>query len=58
MNLKINLIFNPHHRWKHAKCNHVEKKAKKKKQPKRILQAYENETSYTPEHGHVGRNMQ
>jgi hypothetical protein len=29
----------------------------KKKQRSRILQAYENKISYTPEDGHVGRNM-
>jgi hypothetical protein len=29
----------------------------KKKQRSRILQAYENKISYTPEDGNVGRNM-
>jgi hypothetical protein len=33
------------------------KKKEKKKQQIRILQAYENKISYTPEYGHVGRNM-
>jgi hypothetical protein len=33
------------------------KKRQEKKQGSRILQAYENKISYTPEDGHVGRNM-
>jgi hypothetical protein len=33
------------------------KKREKEKQQSRILQAYENKISYTPEDGHVGRNM-
>jgi hypothetical protein len=41
--------------WKHAECDHVKKRQKKYRS--RILQAYENKTSYTLEDGHVGRNM-
>jgi hypothetical protein len=33
------------------------KNAGKKKEWSRILQAYENKIAYTPEDGHVGRNM-
>jgi hypothetical protein len=44
------------HKWKHAEFDHVKKKAEKKHRS-RILQAYENKTSYTLEDGHVGRNI-
>jgi hypothetical protein len=43
------------HKWKHSECDHVKKG--RKKQRRRILQAYENKISYTFEDGHVGRNM-
>jgi hypothetical protein len=36
------------HKWKRAECGHVEKKGTKKERS-RILQAYENKISYTPE---------
>jgi hypothetical protein len=40
------------HKWKRAECDHVKKA--EKKQRSRILQAYENKISYTPEDGQVG----
>jgi hypothetical protein len=42
-------------KWKRAECDHVEKS--QKKQRSRILQTHEYKISYTPEDGHVGRNM-
>jgi hypothetical protein len=39
------------HKWKHGACDHVKKKAEKSSE------AYKNKISYTPEDGHVGRNM-
>jgi hypothetical protein len=44
---------NKKHKWKHAKRNHVQEK----NQQSRFLQEYESKISYTPEDGHVGRNM-
>jgi hypothetical protein len=35
----------------------TQKKAKKKKQRNRLIQAYEIKVSHTPKDGHVGRNM-
>jgi hypothetical protein len=46
---------NRKHKWKRAKCNHVQEKAKN--QRSRFLQEYGSKTSYTLEDGHVGRNM-
>jgi hypothetical protein len=44
------------HNWKHAECDHVEKK-KAKDQRSIILQANKHRIYYTPEDGHVDRNM-
>jgi hypothetical protein len=47
------------HKWKRAKCNHVQENAKKKKNGE--ADSFRNmklKISYTLEDGHVGRNMQ
>jgi ribosomal protein L37AE/L43A len=41
------------HKWKCAKCDHVQKK-KGKNQRRRFLQEYEIKTSYTRQDGHIG----
>jgi hypothetical protein len=43
------------HKWETAQYNHVQQR--QQKQRSRFPQEYKSETSYTPEDGHVGRNM-
>jgi hypothetical protein len=53
--LALSLFVTEKHKWKHAVCDHVEKRQKRSEAES--FRHMKIKISYTHEDGHVGRNM-